>query len=547
MVSTLKFPADNYEDQSKEESLSDVPDIDSTAVEVYDPEICTSCITILHQGIVADVDIEPNVVVSELFGEVGTQAKYKADRRNTYFMSLKPNQFVFFFQSNFIHLYLDARASQHNSRYLKSTNDPNGRIALLGSTQADAESTLKCGIVTTRQIRAGEAITIGRWRPSMTIEVVRTCWSSNRNSNGAKLKTVKQLCIWHPNSARRRFTRKLVWNERNINAVENTIIKVGSNSGLGETWNQALYDLGFKDFDGWYSDGVTGVEIQTKGKSDVPTLSICKDEEETINYPLVREFCVMYPRCNVVNDHQYEVVRILTKPIVLVSYGSIFHALKIIQEPDDLELFLNEVFAMTKLSNSPYVTRLTAFASMANPYDPNGNDVVCGVLTEFSEKGDLRVLLDVEGVKNLPWHLKLKWAKEIALGVQDIHSLDLVHGDLKCHNVVIDARDNAKILDVGSGGMTHGYFWPSDANCEPLLPSFDIYSVGVVFWELSDGGTPSFCSPPVVSELKCPQGYAELVQKCVAESSSDRPLISEVISQIIYMEESHRLQRAGGI
>ena len=188
-------------------------------------------------------------------------------------MSAKPRQFVFFFQLNSLNLCLDARTSKHNSRYLKSTDHPNGRLAvILDSSQADAESTPKFGIVTTRQIHAGEAITIGHWRPSMTIEIVSTYWSSKRKPNGEKLDTVRQLCIWNGNAARRRFTRRLVWNEFKINAVENTIIKMGSNRGLAEAWNQALYDLGFGSFDGWYSDGVTAVEIQTREESDVPTL-----------------------------------------------------------------------------------------------------------------------------------------------------------------------------------------------------------------------------------------------------------------------------------
>ena len=215
-------------------------------------------------------------------------------------------------------------------------------------------------------------------------------------------------------------------------------------------------------------------------------------------------------------------------------------ALKIIQTPDYLELFLNEASALAKLRHSRYFARLTAFVSMSNPYDPNEDDVVCGALTEFCDKGDLQTLLHVEDVKNVPWILKLKWAKQIALAVQDMHSLGLVHGDLKCHNVVIDAQDNAKLLDVCTGGVTHGYFWPSDADNEPFLPSFDIYSLGVVFWELSDGGTPQFRRPPVVLKPDCPQGYAELVGKCVAESSNDRSPITNVIAEISYIEETLR-------
>ena len=68
----------------------------STAVLVQDPVMNTSCATLSRHGMVADADIEPNVVVSELFGKVVTQAKYKADDANTYFMSAKPRQCIFF-------------------------------------------------------------------------------------------------------------------------------------------------------------------------------------------------------------------------------------------------------------------------------------------------------------------------------------------------------------------------------------------------------------------------------------------------------------------
>jgi serine/threonine protein kinase len=106
--------------------------------------------------------------------------------------------------------------------------------------------------------------------------------------------------------------------------------------------------------------------------------------------------------------------------------------------------------------------------------------------------------------------------------------------------VLIDARDNAKVLDVCSGGVTHGYFWPSEADNESLSPSFDIYSLGVIFWQLSSGGTPQFRTPPIVSELDCSPGYAELVRKCVTTSSNDRPLISQIIAEISSIEETFR-------
>src|SRR5271154_313094 len=78
MVSRLKYPADKHEEESTDASRGGLSDNYSTAVLVQDPVNDTSRITLSLQGMVADVDIEPNVTVSELFGNVVTQAKYKA-------------------------------------------------------------------------------------------------------------------------------------------------------------------------------------------------------------------------------------------------------------------------------------------------------------------------------------------------------------------------------------------------------------------------------------------------------------------------------------
>ena len=96
----------------------------------------------------------------------------------------------------------------------------------------------------------------------MPIEVVRTYWSWKENPNGEKVSTVRQLCIWNGKSGQRRFTRKVFWNELKLNVMENTIINQESDGGLAEAWNRARYDLYFGDIEDWYSDGVTGVEIE---------------------------------------------------------------------------------------------------------------------------------------------------------------------------------------------------------------------------------------------------------------------------------------------
>ena len=114
---------------------------------------------------------------------------------------------------------------------------------------------------------------------------------------------------------------------------------------------------------------------------------------------------------------------------------------------------------MANLSN---VTRSIAFASMANPYDRNDDDVVCGLLTECCENGDLQTLLAYRRCREHPvapeaevGETNCLWSSRYAFSRS---------GSWRSQ-VVIDARDNTKVC---SGGMTHGYLLPSDVDNEPL-------------------------------------------------------------------------------
>lgn len=152
-------------------------------------------------------------------------------------------------------------------------------------------------------------------------------------------------------------------------------------------WNDMLYSMGIKTFKGWCWNGVALVQVQTSQTG--PTLDICKDEDETVNYPHVRQFRDMYLWCDMITDLDYEPVQALNARIDLVSYNNSLHALKIVQEPDDLELFVSQASALANLIDSPHIIRLTGFISMPSPYDVHRGAVVCGFLTEYCAKGDL--------------------------------------------------------------------------------------------------------------------------------------------------------------
>ena len=47
--------------------------------------------------------------------------------------------------------------------------------------------------------------------------------------------------------------------------------------------------------------------------------------------------------------------------------------------------------------------------------------------------------------------IKFKWAAQIAHGLVALHQSGFTHGDLRCENVVIDCKGDAKLIDIVCG------------------------------------------------------------------------------------------------
>ncbi|XP_048461482.1 receptor-interacting serine/threonine-protein kinase 2-like isoform X2 [Rhincodon typus] len=124
-----------------------------------------------------------------------------------------------------------------------------------------------------------------------------------------------------------------------------------------------------------------------------------------------------------------------------------------------------------------------------------------GLVTEFMEAGSLDKLLVNYDV---PWPLRLRFAYEIALGVNYLHNLKpaLFHHDLKPANILLNNDYHVKICDFGlakwrkSTGQyscesskfegTLSYIPPEcfkDVNTRGDV-KFDVYSYGIIIWEI---------------------------------------------------------------
>ncbi|MCH9687159.1 MAG: protein kinase [Deltaproteobacteria bacterium] len=152
---------------------------------------------------------------------------------------------------------------------------------------------------------------------------------------------------------------------------------------------------------------------------------------------------------------------------------------------------------------------------------------------------------------------------KIARGLAVLHGQDLVHRDLKPSNVMVAHEDGeevvVKLLDFGivadlrgasnddrpehideSIMGTSAYMAPEQAAGLPPTPSFDLFALGVVLYEMLTGNCvpPSGWTPetlPAVETLRrsVPPALASLVRACMSSEPAGRPLSAvDVVAQL---------------
>ncbi|XP_004487152.1 serine/threonine-protein kinase EDR1 isoform X2 [Cicer arietinum] len=230
-------------------------------------------------------------------------------------------------------------------------------------------------------------------------------------------------------------------------------------------------------------------------------------------------------------------------------------AIKVFLEQDltaeNMEDFCNEISILSRLRHPNVILFLGACTKPPR----------LSMVTEYMEMGSLYYLIHLSGQKKkLSWRRRLKMLRDICKGLMCIHRMKIVHRDLKSANCLVNKHWTVKICDFGlsrimiespikdsSSAGTPEWMAPELIRNEPFTEKCDIFSLGVIMWELCTLNRPWEGVPPerVVysvanegSRLEIPEGpLGRLISDCWAESH-ERPNCDEILSRLVDMEYS---------
>ncbi len=147
--------------------------------------------------------------------------------------------------------------------------------------------------------------------------------------------------------------------------------------------------------------------------------------------------------------------------------------------------------------------------NIVNIYDVGQTGNTYYIVMEYVEGISLKDLIKSEGM--LPVDLSLKIAIQISSALQHAHNNLIVHRDIKPHNIMITNDYRVKVMDFGIAraisaasitrtgvvlGSVH-YFSPEQATGKEVTKASDIYSLGIVLYEMLSGKVPFDADTPV--------------------------------------------------
>lgn len=235
-------------------------------------------------------------------------------------------------------------------------------------------------------------------------------------------------------------------------------------------------------------------------------------------------------------------------------------------DPTFIARFQNEARSIANLAHPNIVT----------VHDVGSDGPTHYIVMEFVEGDDLKKVIRTYGALSVERALNL--AVGICAGIGFAHRARIVHADIKPQNILLTSNDDVKITDFGIAqalsdtqpaqrqsvvwGSPH-YFAPEQARGEKPTAASDVYSIGIVMFEMLTGRLPYVGTNqqelamahirdriPTVTEFNpsVPETLSRIIFKAMSKEPGDRFRMADQLGNILrdYRDQGRQNTLPGG-
>ena len=248
-------------------------------------------------------------------------------------------------------------------------------------------------------------------------------------------------------------------------------------------------------------------------------------------------------------DGRYEILEVIGVGGMAVVYKARCHrlnrlvAIKVLKD----ELSMDEEFRNRFHGESQAVAKLN-HPNIMSVHDVSTHEGTDYIVMELIDGITLKQYMEKKGTLN--WKETLHFAMQIAKALEHAHGQGIVHRDIKPHNVMVLKNGSAKVTDFGIArlmsqsntltkealGSVH-YISPEQAKGGRVDNRSDLYSLGVVMYEMMTGRAPFDGDSPVAVAIQhinggatmpsvlnpnIPGGLEQIIMKCMATDPAQR-------------------------
>src|SRR5262245_15502400 len=237
----------------------------------------------------------------------------------------------------------------------------------------------------------------------------------------------------------------------------------------------------------------------------------------------------------------------------------------VLRDDDRRRRFIREARAASALNHPNIVTI----------HDIQQSEGIDFIVMEYIRGKSLQETIPEGG---LPVDLAVEYAAQIASAMQAAHGAGIVHRDIKPINVVVSETNRVKVLDfglaklmasragvtdvtgtatvatgVGSVLGTPAYMSPEQAQGRPVDEKSDVFSFGIVLYEMLAGRWPFVGDPPLATltalvgqpqtplkslRARLPAGLERLTDSCLRKNPAERPSADEIVRELEKIQRS---------